>query len=171
MTLYTKNPVVIEAVQWTGDNFVDILNWVGPDKFLDIDGDTVSLFVDANQAWLRLDKTEWIIKDRLGFYSCKNDVFIETYMDKSDSGPVDNKYGRVLTEFGHFEEGEPLFIFRARDKLLIDVLEYYKYQCVLAKSPPRHIAGIVDVIVKVTEWQMENGTKTPDSEDSRHWKG
>lgn len=29
MSLFRKKPVVIEAVQWTGDNWYDIAVWIG----------------------------------------------------------------------------------------------------------------------------------------------
>lgn len=77
---YRKRPVEIEALQWTGNNGADLQSWCGEDRFLFSDKDgSACLYVAANDAWLDLEKSEWIAKDRLGFYPIKNDMFHESY--------------------------------------------------------------------------------------------
>lgn len=101
---YTKKPVTIEAMQWTGtlDSYLDVAEWVvdgirwegarSTSDFIDEKtgeittiplGTTlpnrVKLYVAANDEWLTLEPGEWIIKDKLGYYPCKNEVFTETY--------------------------------------------------------------------------------------------
>lgn len=102
---YTKNPITIEAVQWDGtfDGYIDIsegidttcLRWEGTrstSEFLDEKtGETITipldtpipsrarLYVAANDEWLTLEPGEWIIKDKLGYYPCRAEIFAETY--------------------------------------------------------------------------------------------
>ena len=83
---YRKRPIVIEAVQWTGENLADLRLWTGGNfDFIDPedrtdDGDaTGQVFVDANGVWIPVEPGEWIIRDSKGFYPCKPDVFAQTY--------------------------------------------------------------------------------------------
>ena len=74
---YRKKPVVIDAVQWTGDNvtamteFIDARKWEygnGLMVFHTLEGDHT-----ANPG-------DWIIRGVQGeFYPCKPDIFEETY--------------------------------------------------------------------------------------------
>jgi hypothetical protein len=98
---FVKQPVEIEAVQFTGDNWAEMHAFTGhrqlagqleggpayADAFGPIgtytrsDDPTVlaELWVEANKQWLPIEKYEWVIKDRLGFYPCKDEIFKETY--------------------------------------------------------------------------------------------
>jgi hypothetical protein len=79
MVMYRKLPVVVEAKQWTGDNVCELRDWTA-DNFLGaVFALPAELYVAANGAWLDLDVGEWIIKDALGFYPCKPDIFAATY--------------------------------------------------------------------------------------------
>ena len=77
---YRKRPVVVEAMQWTGNNVDALQDWAGVTTVL---GPTLAkplrLFVAANQAWLDLEVGEWVIRDSLGFYPCKAEIFAKTY--------------------------------------------------------------------------------------------
>jgi hypothetical protein len=55
---------------------------------------------------------------------------------------VDLKYGRVTTEFGTIAEDEPVFVFRAQDRLVPKVLEVYRVLCELLGSPQHHLDTI-----------------------------
>ena len=68
----------------------------------------------------------------------------------------DRKYGEVKTEFGNFIDGEPLFVCRARDVLLPDVLSAYSKLCVSLGSPQKHIALIDQLRQEILDWQEEN---------------
>ncbi|ACH63018.1 hypothetical protein Cali_32 [Mycobacterium phage Cali] len=106
---YRKKPVVVEALQWTGDNAEDLAEWAtmpchgaipGSELicFMSMDDDeifdtvesmrydefravgaTAALWVNANQSWLPIKDGEWVVKDRLGFYPVEDGVFAETY--------------------------------------------------------------------------------------------
>lgn len=77
---YTSRPVSITAMQWTGENLDDIKAWVGDDN-LDhwASGVALTLWVEANTSWLPLEPGEWIVKDELGFYPCKDSIFQRKY--------------------------------------------------------------------------------------------
>ena len=74
---YTKKPVTIEAVQWTGDNWQEIQRFV-PDavRVIDMNG----LRVKTLEGELNVSKGDYIIKGVKGeFYPCKPDIFQQTY--------------------------------------------------------------------------------------------
>ena len=77
---------------------------------------------------------------------------------------IDGKYGRVETERGTIGEDEPVVVFRAQDKLLTRVLEYYHDLCNDAGSPLHHLARIQDTIYEVKLWQDYSQTKIPTSD-------
>ena len=78
-TRYRRIPTETYAMQFDGDNFDSITAWVGPQRLKRIPSGTVCLWVDANKGWLAIDKGEWILQDRAGFYPCKDRVFAGTY--------------------------------------------------------------------------------------------
>lgn len=105
MPLFVKKPIVVEAVQWTGENFTEMHMFTG---FRTIEGEheaqvfnrigtylldylhpgaTAELWVEANGTNLPLETGEWVIKDSLGFYPCKEAKFAETYEPYSDETP------------------------------------------------------------------------------------
>ena len=75
----------------------------------------------------------------------------------------DLKYGKFTTEFGTIGEDEPVFVFRARDKLLPKVLAYYHLFCMKEGSGRDHLSLILDAKSLVDHWQREHETKRPDS--------
>ena len=81
---YRKKSVVIDAVQWRGNNteeissFVDN-NWKGVDKKLCtfIENDLIITTLVGN---IIVDINDWIIKSPVGgFCFCRPDVFEQTY--------------------------------------------------------------------------------------------
>ena len=80
----------------------------------------------------------------------------------------DRKYGKVTTEFGTIGEDEPVVVFRAQDKLLVDVMAYYMMRCAKAGSPTRHIKIALNTLETIKNWQMRFGYKVPASESSKH---
>lgn len=72
---YRKKPVVIEALQFTG-NFDEIEEFVGGDA----DYKNDELIVATLEGPLRASRNDWIIKGVKGeFYPCKPDIFDATY--------------------------------------------------------------------------------------------
>lgn len=75
MGFYRKKPVVIEAIQFTG-NFDEIENFVGGDAEFRDGG----LVVATLEGPLRANPNDYIIKGVKGeFYPCKPDIFEATY--------------------------------------------------------------------------------------------
>jgi len=73
---FRKKPVVIDALQWTGDNWSKISDFVG--KAIPIDGE--SLIIDTLEGTHRASKGNWIIRGVKGeYYSCAPDIFEATY--------------------------------------------------------------------------------------------
>lgn len=78
MAKYRKKPVVIEAIQWTGENWSDLrdfgegnIYWFPMESMLE---------VKTLEGVLSASKGDWIIKGVKGeFYPCKPDIFTATY--------------------------------------------------------------------------------------------
>lgn len=83
---FRKKPVVIDAVQWLGDN-VNELGLFAGDKFdpftepCDDDPDaTAAVLDDLHSTWVLVQTGDYIIKGIKGeFYPCRESVFDETY--------------------------------------------------------------------------------------------
>lgn len=89
MVFYCKKPVVIEAAQFTGDNVAQVRAELGmgethfyyleeEDRVENPDA-RATLYVAANWVWIEVVPGEWIMKDALGYYPCKDSVFQESY--------------------------------------------------------------------------------------------
>lgn len=75
---YRKKPVVIEAVQWDGQNFMEI------DEFVTAEHDTFSRWgivkIPTLEGVMVASEGDYIIKGVNGeFYPCKPDIFEKTY--------------------------------------------------------------------------------------------
>jgi hypothetical protein len=87
---FRKRPVVIEAVQWSGDNADDVRVLTGPDHFAPIEdgfthesGDvdvTATVFDVLHSTWVGVKTGQWVIRGVQGeTYPCAADVFAATY--------------------------------------------------------------------------------------------
>lgn len=97
---YISRPSSITALQWTGENLEDVKVWVGNDN-LDhwVSGTALTLWVEANTSWLPLETGEWIIKDDLGFYPCKDSMFQRKYeRDQVVADYLDNHEAQAAVE-------------------------------------------------------------------------
>jgi hypothetical protein len=74
---YRKKPVVVEAIQWTGTNVVELMDFVGTDLTW-IEGDP---FVDTLEGdALTISFRDYVIRGIQGeFYPCKPDIFEDSY--------------------------------------------------------------------------------------------
>lgn len=84
MPQFRKKPVVIEALQFTGDgpdNHADIMDFMGCTKdVFDNSTSPRSLVIKTLEGDMRADVEDWIIKGVKGeFYPCKPDIFAATY--------------------------------------------------------------------------------------------
>ena len=85
-----KRPVVVEACQWTGDNFDELAKWATDrvdgieTSCVDIraEGQLDQLFVwdKLHSTWIRVKKNDYIIKGIKGeFYPHDGEIMFETY--------------------------------------------------------------------------------------------
>lgn len=80
MSKFRKKPVVIEAVQWLGDNFADVAqlgnNIMGPYG----QGETPHLEVVTLEGRMTASIGDWVIRGvKAEVYPCKPDIFAATY--------------------------------------------------------------------------------------------
>jgi len=92
MAKYRKKPVVIEAVQYTGD-LSSVYDFVKSTRRVIVDEIDYRVIVDeidylvikTLEGDMRADKGDWIIKGISGeFYPCKPDIFKATYDEVND---------------------------------------------------------------------------------------
>jgi len=90
---FRKKPVVIEAVQWNGKNFDEVMNFMQ-----DFHGHKVNyenaeeaayksgeLHIKTLEGIMTASKNDWVIKGVKGeFYPCKPDIFEATYEKVED---------------------------------------------------------------------------------------
>ena len=107
---YRKRPVIINACQWDGtlDSATKIINWIldsGQSAYLHCDpdicsidiklvsadvSDTHTIAIDTLEGDMHASKHDFIIQGIIGeFYSCKPDVFVETYESVDTMGSDD----------------------------------------------------------------------------------
>ena len=78
---YKKKPVIVEAVQWTGDNEFEIAKFMEdlPEATFIYDNRPYIL-IPTLEGEMRCDLKDYIIKGVQGeFYPCKPDIFGQTY--------------------------------------------------------------------------------------------
>ena len=75
---YRKKPVVIEAIQWSGDNRDEILNFLGEAFRGPIPHNAIEIY--TLEGIIPVSVGSYIIKGVRGeFYPCRGDIFEETY--------------------------------------------------------------------------------------------
>lgn len=83
MKRYTKKPVTVEVVQWTGSNVSEICKFTGLDvSHLIVGG---QLYIQTLEGVHHASVGDYIIKGVHGeFYPCKPDIFQETYIEAEE---------------------------------------------------------------------------------------
>lgn len=79
---FRKKPVVIEAVQFTGENDAEVFLFLGFSKtyFSGEPGPSQKIEIRTLEGVLTASRGDWIIKGIRGeFYPCKPDIFEATY--------------------------------------------------------------------------------------------
>jgi len=73
---FRKKPVIIDAIQWTGNNFKEIQDFCRAGFILSGD----QLKIKTLEGIMTASKGDWIIQGvTKEYYPCKPDVFKETY--------------------------------------------------------------------------------------------
>ena len=91
MPKFRKLPVEIEAIQWTGDNELDIMDFVGrrlqvskPPSAMELDHEiphsAYNIHIPTLEGVMTANRMDWIIMGvNREFYPCKPDIFEKTY--------------------------------------------------------------------------------------------
>lgn len=75
---YIKKPVIIEALQWTGSNYNEVIDFMSAQNIIEILNN--NLIIRTLEGNMTASKNDYIIKGVHGeFYPCKPDIFLETY--------------------------------------------------------------------------------------------
>ena len=75
---YIKKPIPIEAIQWTGNNFDEVHDFV-TNKPIFITGSN-EIIISTLEGDMRAPEGSWIIRGPMGeYYPCRREVFEETY--------------------------------------------------------------------------------------------
>ena len=81
---YRKKPVVIEAVQWDGDNELEVMEFTG-NKSYPVEPYSDTLIVCTLEGEVTAKKGCFIIRGVNGeFYPCQEDIFKKTYEKVED---------------------------------------------------------------------------------------
>lgn len=92
MPKFRKKPVVIEAVQYTGQNAHEIARFAEPTRTA-FAGPGGSAFIETLEGRMEASVGDWIIQGIQGeFYPCKPDIFEATY-DSVEPVEVPGNYG------------------------------------------------------------------------------
>ena len=77
---FRKKPVVIEAIQWTGNNSYEVGSFTGMKASMAKQHDQWEILIETLEGTMKADRGDWIIKGVQGeFYPCKPDIFEQTY--------------------------------------------------------------------------------------------
>lgn len=77
---YRKKPVIVEAIQWNGQNHAEIEGWSGRR----VTCGRLWATIETNEGEMLGEIGDWIIRGVKGeFYPCKPDVFAMTYKEVS----------------------------------------------------------------------------------------
>ena len=75
---YVKKPIPVEAIQWTGDNFDDIHDFIIGQPIVITTFN--ELVISTLEGEMKAPIGSWIIRGPLGeYYPCRKDVFQKTY--------------------------------------------------------------------------------------------
>lgn len=75
--LFRKKPVVIQAIQWNGNNDVEVMDFMGRKSLAKERG---KLVISTLEGEMQVSKMDWIIRgNQEELYPCDPDIFEETY--------------------------------------------------------------------------------------------
>ncbi len=78
---FRKKPLVIEAMQYTGENEQEILKFANEKAYIEYGLDGAFFKINTLEGSMEISINDWIIEGIKGeFYPCKPDVFESTYV-------------------------------------------------------------------------------------------
>lgn len=111
MTKYRKKPVVIEAIQYTGDNATEIANWtkqLSSGRYIEDGGDY--LLIQTLEGTMKAIPGDFIIKGiKNEFYPCKPDIFEQTYEKVEEEITALDVVQQSISNLMNIKPGERLF--------------------------------------------------------------
>lgn len=74
------------------------------------------------------------------------------------------KFQNIALNEGHtpLAPDEPVFVLRAKDRFMPDMLLIYAQMCEAAGSPEEHVDAARQHRLEAIEWQRHNGCRVPD---------
>lgn len=77
---------------------------------------------------------------------------------------AENKFQNVDVLEGHtpLAPDEPVFVLRAKDRFMPDILSIYALMCEDGGSPEEHVDAVRQHRLAALEWQRHNGCRLPD---------
>lgn len=92
MAKYRKKPVVIEAVQWKGNNEIEIQEFIADGSWKwEADNGKINLYICTLEGLMIAPVGDWIIRGVNGeFYPCKPDIFEKTYEKLEEEEQMSN---------------------------------------------------------------------------------
>ena len=92
---FKKKPVVIDAIQWTGENGEEVRTFIGEkDCIVPIDSPIplqqfAYMTLKTPEGYLNAQRGDWIIRDANGdFYPCEEEIFTTIYEPIVDLGAL-----------------------------------------------------------------------------------
>ena len=80
---FRKKPIVVMAVHWVGDNYIEIKDFCNEN--IDSGNDGRTLLIKTLEGVMEVSMFDWIIKGANGeYYPCKEDIFKKTYDEVKD---------------------------------------------------------------------------------------
>lgn len=74
---FRNKPVVIQAIQWNGNNDVEVMDFMGRKSLAKERG---KLVISTLEGEMQVSKMDWIIRgNQEELYPCDPDIFEETY--------------------------------------------------------------------------------------------
>jgi hypothetical protein len=129
MAKYRKKPVVIEAIQYTGNNIVEIIKFMqerangDKSRYLRYNTKKGEYFIPTLEGEYKLTEGDYVICGIKGeFYPCKQDIFEQTY-EKADSKNLNHRSKeciQYIAKITGVDEETVIKVFQAED-------EYIKY--------------------------------------------
>ena len=117
--IYRKRPVEIEAIQWTGDNYAEILDFAKDTQSVQHSPEKpTALRIITLEGVMTADLHDWIIRGIKGeFYPCKPDIFDKTYervacspdRDKAIEAEMSRLKAAFLSASGHCNDCGDMF--------------------------------------------------------------